>query len=181
MCGQSPTGSQSRLRALNFSSASETVRVKDFDGMPIRFRGSVARPALRYFLEEQRKSSEKSGDKTRQFLLMDAIEALKYLDHGEVLAIFTPVKTSAKGAKPYTAKKLRVAAHAFVDLLCAKGYTKGKALGAVAGAYFRTIDGLKKWPKTGSSEVQSIAKKIRKMKNLDIDGLLKELEGRAGV
>jgi hypothetical protein len=65
----------------------------------------------------------------------EAIEGLYALEFGEALPIFKPSKTKAKGATPYCAKKYRMKAVGFVNLLCTKGYKAGKARAKVAAVY----------------------------------------------
>jgi hypothetical protein len=103
-----------------------------------------ARLALRQFLE---KHWSDMGQAAPQWLA-DAIEGLYALDNGEAQIIFTPRKTTAHGATPFTAEKYKVMAWAFYRLLRAKGYTSPKAYSMVCSAYGGVKDyTIKDWKK----------------------------------
>jgi hypothetical protein len=99
-----------------------------------------------------------------QYCLRQALEGLHALDYGEAQPIFAPRETKSKGATPYSAKKYRMIALGFVELLCAKGYKAGKAKAKVAKAYNVGRATIKSWQKDpGKSSdpwIQSFRKEI---------------------
>jgi hypothetical protein len=144
--------------------------------MPIVSKpGVVARKRLRMILENELVSianKETSGEsEALRLLLLEAVEGLVALSYGETQPIFERIKTKDKGRKPYTAKKLRMTALGFVDLLRAKGYTAWKAYITVARAYGVSDDAIKSWQKqknlgkTSDPWLQSIRDKIGKNKD----------------
>jgi hypothetical protein len=149
--------------------------------------GVMGRKRLRQFLENKLISIENNETSPEiealRMLLREAVEGLVALSYGETQPIFERIKTKDKGSKPYTAKKLRMTALGFVDLLRAKGYTASKAYFAVARAYKVSEDAIKSWQKqknlgkTSDPWLQSIRDKIGKNKDAwDEDRVWLELE-----
>lgn len=99
-----------------------------------------------------------------QRCLCEAIEGLHALEYGEAQPIFTPRKTNDQGLTPYSAKKFRMIAVGFVDLLQNKGKSAGKAQVSVAKVYNVSKETIKDWQqdpgKTSDPWMQNFRKKI---------------------
>jgi hypothetical protein len=110
---------------------------------------TVPRPRgmLREFLEYQLKLRREPPPASAYLerCLHQALEGLHALGHGEATPIFTPKKTKDHGVTPYSAKKFRMKAVGFVDLLYNKGRSKTKAKATVAKAYGVSGDTIKDW------------------------------------
>lgn len=113
--------------------------------------GLIARKKLKSLLDEelQLRKANKSllTNLSTQWveLIREALEALEY---GEIQSIFRPAKTKDHGLTPFTAKKCRMMAVGFCDLLRAQGYKKTKALSIVRQAYGNVRTGtIEDWEK----------------------------------
>ncbi len=105
------------------------------------------------------------------------------LDYGEAQSIFAPSKTKAKGLKPYPAKKSRITALGFVDLLRANGYQAGAAIAKVAAAYGVSRASIKQWQKElkkiNDPFLQLIRKKVATSQVNDVSDLIGRLQEAA--
>jgi hypothetical protein len=152
--------------------------------------GTVPRPRgmLLEFLEDHLKRapplpSEANRQKYLLRCLREAQEGLHALDYGEVHPILAPKKTNDKGATPYSAKKFRMIALGFVDLLRKKGYKAGKARAKVGIAYGVGRSTIKDWRKklgkTGDFWMQQFRKEIADSTDWDDLRVLEELSEAA--
>lgn len=146
----------------------------------------VARETLSKFLDDQLaifESQKSSGEVALRQVLYQTREAIEALRYGELQPIFTPRKTRAKGAKPYSVRKEMMAALGFVDLLRSKGVNSKTAIFRVADAYCVTIDAIKSWQKQLRKINDPLMKRFRTQIALSIDWdeprLLRELKNRA--
>jgi hypothetical protein len=74
------------------------------------------------------------------------------LDDGEAPPMFAPAKTKLRGAKPATARRLRLKALQHVAVLRAMGEKERFAYAEVAKAYGRTVAAIKAWRRTWRKE-----------------------------
>jgi len=145
--------------------------------MPVTIRET---PRLNRFRLENILRGELRSNKNPflERMLKQAIEGLVALEHGEVQPILAPVKTNDHGVTPFSAKKYRMMAAGFCDLLRKKGYQGKNAESKVSLAYGgvsdSTLDSWKNLSKDPS--LKSFREEIAKSEHWDEHQLMTKLK-----